>query len=222
MVRQAVFFAAVGVLARCSPAEACGGGGPSPLSFHVKAAVAVFVGVVEGVSGAPPESLVARFLVTKVYRGRVEQQTVVAGYCGIAFKKGETYLVYAEAHAGGLMTTSLTRTRPLSDAPEDVRYLDNLAAGRPQAIVYGDVFLAVTPGDGTTVKRAASEPLRVVAVSAWGRGSVATDRWGPYQIVLAPGSYFLWAERGSQRVTEPVKLRVRAGDVRRLSLTADY
>jgi hypothetical protein len=84
------------------------------------------------------------------------------------------------------------------------------------------MYQAVTARDGTTVKRALFETLNVVAVSAQGRRSVATDRWGPYQIVLAPGVYELWGERRGQRVTKPVKLRVRAGEERRLSFTAVY
>jgi hypothetical protein len=220
-LRLAVAFVAICVLAQCSPAEACGGGGPSPLSAHVNAAAAVFVGVVEGVSGEHPV-VFGSFLVTKVYRGRLERRAVVTGYCGIAFKKGESYLVYAEAYAGRLMTTSLNRTRPLAAAAEDVKYLDNLASGRPQAIVYGEMFQAVTARDGTRVKRALFETLKVVAVSARGRHSVDTDRWGPYQIVLAPGSYELWGERRGRRVTRPMRLRVRAGEERRLSFTAEY
>jgi hypothetical protein len=43
-------------------------------------------------------------------------------------------------HAGALQTHKCTRTRPLSDTGEDVRFLDNLTRGRPQALVNGDVF----------------------------------------------------------------------------------
>jgi hypothetical protein len=174
-----------------------------------------------------PQPIVATFLVDKTYRGRVARRTVVSGSgtnCDIAFAKGETYLVYAQEHGGVLLTHECTRTRPLSAAGEDVRYLDNLAAARPQALVFGDVFRRITTRDATAAKQALFETLVVVAVSAHGRHSVSTDRWGggPYQIVLAPGDYQLWVERRGQRVTVPTTLSLRAGEERRLSFTADY
>jgi hypothetical protein len=95
-------------------------------------------------------------------------------------------------HAGALQTHKCTRTRPLSDADEDVRFLDNLTRGRPQALVNGDVFRRIVQADGSAARQALFEPLEVVAVSSSGRRSVATDQWGPYQIVLAPGDYELW------------------------------
>jgi hypothetical protein len=217
----ATFCVATSVLIRPSPAEACSGGGPSPLSVHVNRAAAVFIGTVEALA-REPQPIVATFKVIKAYRGQVERRAIVAGYCGIAFEIGETYLVYAEEYAGRLMTHSLTRTRPLTAAAEDLRYLDHLAAATPQAVVYGDVFRGITAPNGSAVKKALFETLEVVAQSARGRRSVATDRWGPYQIVLEPGKYELWVERRGQRVTAPMKLMLHAGEERRLSFTAQY
>lgn len=136
--------------------------------------------------------------------------------------KGVTYVVYAREYAGALLTHKCTRTRPLSDAGEDVRYLENLEAKRPQALVYGDVFHRITGEDGSTVQQALFERLQVIAVSATGRRSVSTDQWGPYQIVLAPGDYELWVERRGKPVTLPEKLTLRAGQERRLSFSAEY
>jgi hypothetical protein len=45
-----------------------------------------------------------------------------------------TYVIYASEHDGVLRTSSFMRSRPLSEATEDIRYLENLAAGRPQAL----------------------------------------------------------------------------------------
>jgi hypothetical protein len=197
------------------------------LSVHVNGATVIFVGTVEAVTGSMPQPIVATFLVDKTYRGRVERRTVVSGSgnnCDIAFTKGDTYLVYAQEHGGVLLTHECTRTRPLSAAGEDVRYLENLAATTPQALVFGDVFRRITMRDGTAAKQALSETLVVVAASARGRRSVSTDHWGgeSYQIVLAPGDYELWVERRGQRVTKPTTLRLRSGEERRLSFTADY
>jgi hypothetical protein len=221
----AAFCVAVCVFAQPSPAEACGCGGGASLSLHVTSATAVFVGTVETVTGGMPQPIVATFSVAKAYRGALGQPAVVSGdgtNCDIAFAKGVTYLVYAKEHAGMLLTHKCTRTRSLSGAAEDVRYLDNLTAGRPQVLVYGDVFRGIIQPDGSAARQALFEPLEVVAVSARGRRSVITDQWGPYQIVLAPGDYELWVERRGQRVTAPEKLLLRAGEERRLSFTAQY
>jgi hypothetical protein len=195
------------------------------LSVHVNKATTVFVGTVEAVTGGMPLPIVTTFSVVKAYRGALEPRAVVSGNgttCDIPFAKGVTYLVYAQESARTLLTDKCTRTRPLSKAGEDVLYLDNLTIGRPQALVYGDVFRGIIQRDGSAARQALFEPLKVVAVSARGRRSVITDQWGPYQIVLAPGDYELWVERRGQRVTTPEKLSLRRGEERMLSFTAEY
>jgi hypothetical protein len=221
----AVLCVGVCVLTHASPAEACGCGGDAPLSRHVSSATAVFIGTVETVTGGMPRPIVATFSVAKAYRSALQQRVVISGNgttCDIAFAKGVTYLVYANEHAGVLSTFKCTRTRPLSGAAEDVRYLDNLTAGRPQVLVYGAVFRRIIRPDRRPARQALFEPLRVVALSARGRRSVITDQWGPYQLVLAPGAYELWVERRGQPVTARTRLSLRTGDERRLSFTADY
>jgi hypothetical protein len=205
-------------------AEACGCAGGAPLSLHVKGTTVIFAGTVESVTGGMPRPIVATFSVAKVYRGSLKQRAVVSGDgtdCDWNFVKGETYLVYATEHAGVLLTHECTRTRALAEAGEDVRYLDNLAAHRPQVLVYGDVFRGMREPDGSLARYALSERLEVVATSNRGRQSVTTDQWGPYQIVLAPGEYELWVERRGQPVTKRQKLRLRAGEERRLSFTVE-
>jgi len=216
---------AVCFIAQPWAAEACSCGGVAPSSAAFKNATAVFVGTAEAVTGGMPQPAVATFVVTKAYRGAVERRAVVYGdgtSCDVAFSSGVTYLMYAQVHSGMLRTHKCTRTRPLSAAAEDLRYLDNLMAGRPQVLVHGDVFRRITERDGSPARQALFEPLEVVAKSGSERRSVITDRWGPYQIVLAPGEYELWVERGGQRVTAPEKLYLHAGDERRLSFTAEF
>jgi hypothetical protein len=88
--------------------------------------------------------------------------------------------------------------------------------------VHGEAFRAITQPDRSPARQALFETLEVVAVSGGERHSVTTDRWGPYQIVLAPGEYELWVERRGQRVTATERVHLRAGDERRLSFTAEY
>ena len=191
---------AASVFAQPSAAEACGGGGGMPSTpAALKAATVVFVGTVEKVTGGMPRAVVATFLITKAYRGAGQQRVIVSGYGDVAFSKGVTYLVYAAEHAGELLTTPHHRTRPVSAAAEDLRYLDNQLAGHPQAVVSGEVFRQITRPDGSPARQALFETLNVVAVRSHGRRSACTDRWGPYQIVLAPGEYEFWVERGGRR-----------------------
>ena len=210
-------------LAQPSTAEACSCAGNVPLSLHAKSATTIFVGTVEAVTGRMPQPTVATFSVTKAYRGALEQSAVVSGNgtnCDRTFVKGETYLVYATAHPGVLLTHKCTRTRALAEAAEDVRYLDNLAAGRPQGVVYGDVHLGIVQPDGSVVRNLLSESLEVVAVRADSRRSVVT--YGPYQMVLTPGDYEVWIERGGHRVTASEKVSRSGNEERRLSFTVEY
>lgn len=214
---------AASVFAQPSVTGACDGGGPGPSTpAAFKAATVVFLGTVEKVTGEVPRAVVATFLTTKAYRGPVQQRVIVSGYSDVAFSKGVTYLVYAEEHGGVLLTSPCHRTRPLSAAAEDFRYLDNQLAGRPQAVVSGEVFRQITQPDGSPARQALFETLNVVAVRRHERRSVFTERWGPYQIVLAPGEYEFWVERGGRRVTRRQTLRLGSGDERQLSFTARY
>jgi hypothetical protein len=220
-----VSLVAMYAMAQPSAAEACGCGGVAPSSAAFRGAAAVFVGTAEEVTGGMPQPVVATFLVTKAYRGALERRAVVSGNgtnCDIQFSKGVTYVVYADEHEGVLWTQKCTRTRPLSGAAEDARYLENLLAGRPQALVHGNVFRGITQADGSPAKQALFEAVEVVAMRGTERRSVTTDRWGPYQLVLAPGEYELWVERRGRRVTAVEKVHLRADDERRLSLTAEY
>ena len=219
------FCASVLVLVRPSLAEACSCGGVAPSSGAFNHAAAVFVGTAVEVTGGMPQPVVAAFSVTKTYRGAVEQHVVLSGNgtnCDIAFVKGVAYLVYAGEHGRSLQTHKCTRTRPLSGAGEDVRYLDNLTTGRPQALVYGEVLRRITQPDGSMARQALFEPLEVVAKSSFVRRSVTTDQWGPFQVVLTPGDYAIWVERRGQRVTAPEQLSLGTGGERRISFTAEY
>jgi hypothetical protein len=224
-LRPAILCVAIWIVTGPSIAEACGCGGALPSSVAFTQATAVFIGTVVDVTGGMPAPIVATFDPMRVYRGQHEERIVVAGNgtsCDVAFSKGVTYLVYADDTGGVLMTHKCTRTRTLPTAAEDVRYLDNVVAGRPQAILHGDVFRRVTYPDGRTVQQALFEPLEVVAMRGDERRSVLTDQWGPFQIVLSPGDYEVWVERAGRRVTTAKKLRLGAGGERAISFTADY
>jgi hypothetical protein len=110
----------------------------------------------------------------------------------------------------------------LAQAGEDLKYLEGLAVGRPQGLVYGEVLQQIVDPDGKPVLRALFEVLQVIAVGPAGRFVATTDRWGPYQIVLPPGDFEMWVERKGVPVTAPVCVPVSNGDERRIAFSAQF
>jgi len=100
----------------------------------------VFVGQVVGITdvqpGARPDSAAAlfdrrrvSFKVSEIFRGDVGASVIIrtglgGGDCGYAFEVGSSYLVYAHQVPTGELTTGIcSRTRPLSEALDDLTYL---------------------------------------------------------------------------------------------------
>ena len=224
-----------------SSAEACGCGGTIPSSVAFRGAAAVFVGTVERVDGPQPWSRknadgsitaglgsgpeVVTFVVTKAFRGVSETRirlTRISGSCDIAFHLDETWLVYASQEQGDLIAGFCSRSRLITHADEDLKYLEGLASGKRQALIYGDVRRQIVGPDGQPAQQALFEPLEVVAVGGGRRFAVTTDKWGPYQIVLPPGDYEIWVERARVAVTAPVVVRIGNGDERRITFSAQF
>lgn len=80
----------------------------------------------EPVSSNEPVKVI--FEVSKVWKGKVEQQLVVTtpaseASCGYSFQEGEEYLVYAYAQEAELQTNLCSGTKPLSEAQADLAVL---------------------------------------------------------------------------------------------------
>ena len=233
-----VSFAA---LVQPSPAEACSCGGTVSSSTAFHGADLVFVGTVVRFDGPKPWSRVnadgsisgglgtqppvATFEVAHMFRGRPARQVVVVGdgaSCDEPFKQGETWLVYARSRGGRVTTDTCTRTRPRAEAVQDLVYLEGLAQGRRQGIVYGDVLRRILGADGQPELQALFEPLQIIAVGAGGRVEITTDKWGPYQLVLPPGDFEIWVERAGRAVSPKQSIHVDHGSDRRLVLPVEY
>ena len=100
-------------------------------------------------------------------------------------------------------------------------YLEGLREGRHQAVLSGNVFDRTTTPDGAPAQRALFETLDAVATGGGRSFRAKTDRWGPYQLVLPPGEFEVWAERAGRRVTPKSTIRVRNGDEQTLTFTAE-
>ena len=82
------------------------------------------------------------------------------GDCGFYFRQSQQYLVYAYAYEGKLSTGICTRTRPASQANEDLAYLRGLSDAKPTVTISGKVVAnkrganrryEETPVAGTTI-----------------------------------------------------------------------
>ncbi len=119
---------------------ACSCIGPQPSCQATWQAHAVFVGQVVDITDAQPAArpdspaaLFDRrrvsFKVSETFRGDVGASVIIrTGFgdadCGYAFAVGSSYLVYAHRVPTGELTTGIcSRTRPLSEAADDLTYL---------------------------------------------------------------------------------------------------
>ena len=222
-------------------AKACGCAGTSPSPVAYRHSAAVFVGRVistvtppprmwtnadgsVSVSVTPSGPTIVTFEVRRVFRGSFRQEAVLqAGdtTCDFGFAQSEIWLIYAIEEQGVLRTHKCLRTRVVSEAPQDLKYLEGLLEGRAQAVLSGNVFERTTKPDGAPAHGSLFETLDVVANGDGQSFRVRTDRWGPYQLVLPPGEFEVWVERAGRRVTPTSKIRVRNGDEQTLTLTAE-
>ena len=196
------------VLLSAGRALACSCMAPGPPCRAFGAAAATFVGTVTDVKTRQPKegadgqvewgARVFTFTVVQPFSGvegtEVEVSTGLGGGdCGYGFRKGETYLVYAYGGGDGkgLGTGICTRTRPVSEAAEDLEYLRGLA-GRPSGVSL-DITVArslesVKAGDSKPVGGLAGARLTVEGMGE--STEVKTDAQGRARLTgLKPGTY---------------------------------
>lgn len=129
----ATILASITTLVICAPCYACSCGGTAKPDASFRYSDAVFAGTVVGVDSSRIESpdqfyLPFLFNVTHVWKGEARDSIVVetaryTSMCGIAFKTGVSYLVYARDYRGGLKAHGCGRTRQLEDAIWDRYWL---------------------------------------------------------------------------------------------------
>jgi hypothetical protein len=242
-VRFGLVVAAL-MLWRPISAEACSCGGTVPSSVAARQAEVIFVGTVARID--PPEPIsrshqnadgtvtvnveassgTARVLfdVAHVFKGLSSAQIAVTQTttsCDFPFKSAEKWLVYGREGIGGVTADICSRTRLISEADQDLLYLRNAETGRLQGIVYGEV-LRRRGGPSGQALYALFEALQVKAANATDSFVSTTDRWGPFELVLPPGDYQVWVERGGKSVSPRSAVHVDHGADTKLQLIAEY
>jgi hypothetical protein len=155
--------------------------------------------------GVPPP-IVARLKIEEIFKGIEEKEIVLdLEHCGYQFKQGEKYLIYAHRRDHKLnVRIGATRTKPLSQASDDLDYLRSLQRGEPQAQIVGKI------GQQTSeIKRKHDSlldqdwhffgaPIAGIKVFAKGAEQIyetVADEKGEYKFFGLPsGEYEVWAD----------------------------
>lgn len=127
-----------------------------------------------------------RFL--NVPSGPVEIVDDESSSCSYRFTPGTKYVVYARRKDDGRLTTDkCSRTKPLAEAAEDLKYLSALPAASTGARVYGRINEWVHhPADDRFVDYGPLENITISIRSAGLSRDVVTDRNGEYELQGVP------------------------------------
>jgi hypothetical protein len=196
MVRIAIGWLTATALA--DPAAACPCVRPGPPCQEFWNATAVFVGRVESLARASPDSVSVTFKVQEWFLGTRHQTVTLrtpagAAACAYPFRSGREYLVYAVSVAGTSdLTTSLcSRTQLVERASADLEYARSLSSDSPPAArVFGRVVLR---NRDLARRRDRDRPLSGATVSVLGSESVlqiTADTMGAFSLSgLVAGRY---------------------------------
>ncbi|MGA9774039.1 MAG: hypothetical protein WBV94_33720 [Blastocatellia bacterium] len=145
-----------------------------------------------------------RLSVEKSYKG-VQGSEVLLPLDGTSggynFEEGEEYLIYATRQDEKISTNKCSRTRLLSKATSDIKYMEGLEKGESQAAIYGYVLKEFIDQEGKPGLQTPFEELRVIAKSGDLRVEALADKSGEYELILLPGKYEVWVERLGVKVS---------------------
>lgn len=163
-------------------------------------ASAVFVGTVIDSKLVPIkrggydfEDRLVRLSVDEAFRGvegpQVEVQTGLGDSdCGFSFRQARQYLIYAVESEGKLVTNICLRTKNISEAADDLKYMRGLRNGKPNGSIYGEVVEQLRNETAGVDKKAM--PGATVAITGETTKEIKTDAKGEYRVdALPPGDY---------------------------------
>jgi hypothetical protein len=131
-MRFAIALALASLLLTSPAVFACKCRPPAPPKDALAESFAVFTGKVTSVEKAGEFQIAVTLKVRGVWKGVKDKEVTLytanhSAACGVEFKEGVEYLVYADQQKNGdrvaLSTNSCTRTRSLDNAAEDLKEL---------------------------------------------------------------------------------------------------
>jgi hypothetical protein len=240
-MRLRALFLGLGIVAvglcAARPAHACSCLPTNPCETASRSGT-VFTGIVSKISEESEErvvtlgarqvrltrrEIVVRFQVQKVFKGLpLDQKTVEVrtapedGMCGVTFKAGKTYLVYAHRReADGLLDTdSCSRTRPLAEAKDDIPLIETFLAGKRRTAILGTVSVRRAREQTAWLDRSLAEGMEVEVRGTNRTYKATVDREGKFRILDVPeGSYTTRAVMSSAypQFDAPHQFSIRAG-----------
>jgi hypothetical protein len=220
--------------------DACSCAGPIPISSDFEGSDAVFIGIIEQVAemddltkeNADGSMILGRsfaervkFKVIKAFKGSLQEHLSIEGdgsNCDYDFSEGKKYLVYAYKGSGAWRTGKCSRTRLLTNASEDLRYIDYSLKKRPYGLLYGSILQKTTGPDGKPGLFMPRERLTIIVAASNGRHSATADESGSYQLILDPGEYKVLIERiNGKSVSLPETIRVANGENKGIRLVIE-
>lgn len=206
LVTLAILSNSSGQACTCTPME--------PACQAYGTATAIFAGEVTGILPGPSwssRSRVVRLKVMKSFKGTGQATTTTievktgfgGGDCGYGFRKGEQYLVYAFRRLPGevLEVNSCGRTRRLSEAGDDLAYIENLPRAASGATILGSVLESIVDFS-SRLGEFENRPVNNVKIAIEGQGrSIAarTGSDGRYRVTgLTPGKYHVRADLAAE------------------------
>jgi len=153
------------------------------------------------------------FNVEETFKG-VEGPAVVIelDYCGYLFKENERYLVYARRNDNNKqleVRAGSSRTRPLSEAAEDLQYIRSLPSAEPGIRVFGNVARNTHNIKETRYDVEPLANVKVVLEGSKERQEFLTNSEGEFEFKgLSAGDYRLRAETPDNLRSETYPLKL--------------
>lgn len=195
---RALLLALVLVMPFAPPLHACDCVRAGPPCRAFADTPTVFAGRVTRVArvGGGLETIV-QFVATKTFRGTQARTIEVrtgsgGGDCGYPFRVGVEYLVYAatDPTSGGLVTSICQRTKPLSQAADDLEYLQAKDDPSRRFGIEGSINAVERDRHNDTGPAAPLAGVTVAVQGALGRTMTTTRHDGRFSVWgLVPGRY---------------------------------